>query len=79
MPGQINKKPAIDWQSRVSLKSFVNCLNVRIRDAKNQGTALPCGDVATIARRLVHFDERGVHFLSRIRNTIGLLVSTFRL
>jgi hypothetical protein len=65
-----------DWLAIAGFFEIFRLLPViRIRDAKSTGTTLPHGDVAANARWLVHVDERGVHFLSRIGNTIGPLLS----
>jgi hypothetical protein len=75
-----NKKPAIDWQSRVFLRKSMYFLlfQSRTRVADGQGAALPNGRATINVRQLLHLVERGVHLLSgRKKHDIPLFVKTF--
>jgi hypothetical protein len=75
--GQKSRKPAIDWQSRVSEKSFVR-LEFQSHDAQKTGAALPNGHAAIDGRVLQHLRcKRGFHLLPAIGDIISGHLSKF--
>src|ERR1051325_4993050 len=64
-----NKKPAIDWQSRVFSKSFPRLTNFT-RVAQRQNGALPKGQMSLNALGRLHLSGRASHLFARRRNTM---------
>jgi hypothetical protein len=73
-----SRKPAIDWQSRVSEKSFVR-LEFQSHDAQKTGAALPNGHAAIDGRVLQHLRcKRGLHrFTGNMKHHSNPFVKVF--
>jgi hypothetical protein len=65
-----NKKPAIDWQSRVVLEILCFRLELSVRVAKRRVAAMPNPDQSglTLLPTLLHC-KRGVHVQPGLKNT----------